>query len=311
MHALIGLEPLGDSHRVLVMFRHAHGQRLHPARERVGRRGLEDAAKQLPRRAQPRHQFARSRERSRRHVAVSIQPLRRRMHHHVDTELEWLLIEWARKRVVDDRHDALLAARGCNRRDVRTAKRRIDGRLEPQHPRLWRQKAGGILELLQRRELRRHAEAAEHIGNDLQRTAVNRGAAHDFVARLQQSKERGARGRHARRRDQRVLGVLENRDLQFGRAHGRIRIARVDVFFVLAVLIVREIRRGIEGKRARGVNRRRQRRRLRMRALAAMNDVSIRMPRLAGIIGLPLLAVVVHAHTASTRSPAATTGSMN
>ena len=259
------------------MARHAHGQRLHPARQRVGRRRLEDAPEQLPRRLQPVDERRAAGERAGGDVAVAVQVLRRRVHDEIDAESERLLIDRARERVVDHRDHAVRATGVGDAADVHAAERRIDRRLEPEHLRLLRQHGLRLREIGEADEARRDARARQEIGDEVQRAAVDRRAADDLVAGLHQAEERRRRRRLARRGHHRRLGAFDDRDLGFDRLHRRIRVARVDVLVRSPFLVRLELGGVREDERRRRVDRRRQRRRALAGALGPVNHVGFRM----------------------------------
>ena len=80
--------------------------------------------------------------------------------------------------------------------------------------------------------------------------------------------------RHARRRDERGLAAFQHRELLLDGLHARIRVARVDVLVVPALLIRLELGGILEDERAGGVDGRRQRRGVGARALADVDGVS-------------------------------------
>ena len=62
----------------------------------------------------------------------------------------------------------------------------------------------------------------------MQRAAVDRGAADDFVARCEQRQQRSRRRRLAARQHERRLGAFERGDLLLDRRDRRIRVARIE-----------------------------------------------------------------------------------
>ena len=104
--------------------------------------------------------------------------------------------------------------------------------------------------------------------NHLQRAAVDGRTAHDFVSGLEQAEQRRRGRRHAGGREKRRLAALERRHFLLHGLHGGVRVARIDVPVPLALLVGLELRGTGEQKRARCVNRRRQRRRIGPRAIA-------------------------------------------
>ena len=165
---------------------------------------------------------------SRRDVAVAVEVLRGAVHDEVDAKRQRLLIDRARERVVDDRCHTIRAARRGHRRDIDAAQRRVDGRLEPHHPGRGRKDRVGVAQLLDRHEPGPDAELRQQIGDEVQRPAVDRPAAHDLVASGEQGQERGRRGGLPAREHERGAGAFERGNLLLDRHHRRVRVSRIE-----------------------------------------------------------------------------------
>jgi hypothetical protein len=72
--------------------------------------------------------------------------------------------------------------------DADAAQRRIDRRLEPDDAGAGADDRRRVRQLLERHEPRRHAEARQHVFEQVQRAAVDRRAADDLVAGLRASR---------------------------------------------------------------------------------------------------------------------------
>ena len=197
-HPPVALQPARHVQRAFVLARDAELQGLEATAERVGGRRLEHAAEELARGLQPIDHRVAADQRARRHVAVAVEVLRRRCMTRSIAERERLLVHGAREGVVDDRRHAGLPACRRHARDVHAPQRRIDRRLEPQHACLRPDEPSGVGQILERRKPGRDAEAGQILRHHLQRAAVDRGTAHDFLPRLQQAEQRRRRGRHPR-----------------------------------------------------------------------------------------------------------------
>ena len=80
---------------------------------------------------------------------MAVEILGRALHHQVDAQCQRLLIHRAGKGVVDDRQDAVRAARAAQPLDVDAPQRRIDRRLEPHHAGAVGKEAVGAGELVE------------------------------------------------------------------------------------------------------------------------------------------------------------------
>ena len=196
------------------------------------------------------------------------------MHHDVDAERERLLIDRARKGVVDDRGHAARPARGRHRGDVDAAQRRVDRRLEPDHLRGRRQHRLRLAELVDRHEARADAELRQEVGDEVQRAAVNRAAAHDLVAGGEERQERGRRRRLSAREDERARGALEPGDLCLDRQDGRVGVARVEELRRSPFVVVAHLLRALEHERRRFVDGCRQRCGIVADAVGDVNELS-------------------------------------
>ena len=125
------LELAGHGQRARVLPPHPHRQRLEPPAERVRGVRIQDGPDELPGLEELLDELLRPCQRPGGDIAVAVEILRGAVHHDVDAERQRLLIDGARERVVEDRQNAVRAARGGHRRDVDAAERRIDRRLEP------------------------------------------------------------------------------------------------------------------------------------------------------------------------------------
>ena len=149
----------------------------------------------------------------------------------VDAERQRLLVDRARKGVVDHRQHAPARARRGDAADVHAAQRRIDRRLEPDAcvvrsliTRLGRR------ELLERREPRRRSpNFVSRSFEQMQRPAVDRRAADDLVARRRVGHQERRRRALARREQQRLLGAIERRQLALDADDRRVGVARVQI----------------------------------------------------------------------------------
>ena len=196
------------------------------------------------------------------------------MHHDVDAEREGPLIDRAGKGVVDDRGDAARPARRRHRGDVDAAQRRVDRRLEPDHLRGRRQDRLRLTELVDRHEARADAELRQQVGDEVQGAAVNRAAAHDFVAGGEEREERGRRRRLSAREHERARGALEPGNLGFDRQDGRVGVAGVEKLRRSPFVVIAHLLRVLEHERRRFVDGRRQRRGIVADAIGDVNELS-------------------------------------
>jgi hypothetical protein len=146
------------------------------------------------------------------------------VHHEVDAETDRLLVDGARKGVVDDRRDASSAAGRRDGADIQAAKRRVDGCFEPEEARAAGQRALRHAQLVETEKARAHTEVREKVGEDVQRAAVDGCAAHDLIATLRQRQQRRCRRRHAGREEERRFATLEVGDRSLDGDHRRVRI---------------------------------------------------------------------------------------
>ena len=116
-----------------------------------------------------------------------------------------------------------------------------------------------LRQLLERREPRLDAEARKQVREQVQRAAVDRGAADDFVARLQQPEQRRRRRRLPARQQHRRLGALERGDRLLHRRDRGIAVARVEELRRPPLVVGAHLLRVLEQERRRLVDRRGQR----------------------------------------------------
>ena len=160
------------------------------------------------------------------------------------------------------------------------------------------QHALGLGQLLDRHEPRLDAEARQQIVEQVQRPAVDRRAADDLVAGLHVRHQDRRRRALPRREQQRRLGAIERGQLPLDADDRRVRVARVQIFRRLALVVRGDLGGVLEDERRRLVDRRRQRHGVADVGLAGVNQLG----------GKSLL----HNAPCPTRSPLApTTGSMN
>ena len=93
----------------------------------------------------------------------------------------------------------------------------------------------------------------------MQRAAVDRGAAHDFVARLYVRHQDGGRRALAGREQQRCFRAIERRQLALGADDSRVRVARIQELRRPAFVVRQDFLRAVEDEGRRLVDRRRQR----------------------------------------------------
>ncbi len=220
-----------------------------PRPEGVRRLRVEHGAEHSPRLLHRFEQLRRSHQRPRGHVAVTVQVLRGAVHDEIDAKRDRLLIDRAGEGVVDDRDDAALAARRRDGGDVDAAQRGVDRRFEPEEPGFAGQHPGGPSQVVDRDEPATDTEAAEQIGYEMQRSAVDRGATHDLVARFQESQQRRGRGGLPARQHHRLLGPLEFRELLFDRGEGRVAVARVEVLIRSSLVVLAHLLGVVEHER--------------------------------------------------------------
>ena len=138
----------------LVLPRDAQRERLHPAGQRVRGGGLEHAAEQL---AAPAASVSisarRAHQRAGRDIAVAVEVFRGRVHDEVDAERRRLLIDRARKRVVDDgRHTSAPGTPAATRAMSTQRSVGLIGDSNHTHLRLRSDQALRLGQLLERRE---------------------------------------------------------------------------------------------------------------------------------------------------------------
>ena len=170
-------------------------------------------------------------------VAVPVQVFRRALHRQIDAERKRLLVDRARERVVDHRQDTARSAGGRDPLDVDAAQRRVDRRLEPDDPRRIPDDALRLAELLDRDEPWAHAELHQHVVQQMERAAVDRRRTDHLVAGARVRHQRRRDGAHARREDQRGLGLIERGELPLHRRQRRVAVARVQVLRGSALVV--------------------------------------------------------------------------
>ena len=259
LDAAIPRQPLGHGHGTGVLTLHPHGQRLQPAPEQIRRLRVHDRADAPPHLFDSIDHRRRSDEHTGGDVGVAVEVLRRAVHHEIDAERQRLLIDGTGEGVVDHRGDAVRAARTRHRGDVDAAQRRIDRRLEPDQPRFLRQQLLRGRERVDPLEPHQHAQPGEDFRQQVERAAVDRGAAHHLVACRHERQERGRRRRLPARQQHGRVRPFERREGALHRTNRRILVARIEVLGGLALVVRAHLRGVVEHVGRRFVDRQRER----------------------------------------------------
>ena len=181
-HPAVLFEERGNRLRVGVVAGDPQGKRFQPSSERVRRVRIHHGPHQPARFLDWRHQRRGTRDHAAGDVAVPVEVLRRTLHHQIHAQRQRLLVDRTRKRVIDHRQHSAGATRARQPADVDAPQRRIGGRFEPHHPRAVGEEAIGIGERVERNESRSHAEPPQYILQQVERAAIDRGAADHLVA---------------------------------------------------------------------------------------------------------------------------------
>ena len=163
------------------------------------------------------------------HAALAVDVLGRRIDDDVGPELERALVERRREHVVDDELGAGAVRDLGDRRDVVDLQGRIGRRLHEEHFGVLGHRLLPLIEIVAVDERRRDAEAPQPVLDHPAARAEQGLRRHDVIAHAHEAHQRGGHRRHAGRGRARGLGAFERRHALLEHAHGRVRVARIDV----------------------------------------------------------------------------------
>jgi hypothetical protein len=252
---LVGFQERDDRGRVLLVDAHPRRQRPQPSQGEVaveGRPGEPEAVRP------PRELLAQRRvlgdDRAPDDVAVAVQVLRRRVHDEVGSESQRLLEHRREEGVVDDDERPGRAGAVRDPRDVDEAQERVARRLDPHEARLGGQglRQGGRVVLVDEP----HADPGLALVGVQQpeRAAVAVVRGQDEIARLEQVQDERDRG-HPRRGDDRSRAALEVGQGSGQQIARRVRRPRVVVGSLQAEPFEGVVRREVQGRHHRAVQR--------------------------------------------------------
>ena len=215
-----------------VVSRHADRQRLQAAPQLVCRLRVEHGPEQPPHVFDtPANELARPGNHARGDVAVPAEVLRRRVHDEVHAERQRLLVHRAWRTCC--RGPRARPARGMRPRRAPMSTQRstgFTGDSNQNEPRLRPEIRVGILPAPRaRRTARESPNFTSRSHEQLHGAAVERGGAHDLVARLGQRHEGRGHRSHARREHERGVSALERGQLALDADDGRVLVARVEI----------------------------------------------------------------------------------
>ena len=163
------------------------------------------------------------------HAALAVNVLGRRIDDDVGAELERALVERRREHVVDDELGAGRVRDLGHRGDVVDLQGRIGRRLHEEHLGVLRHRLLPLVDVLAVDQREGDAEAREPF-LDHPAAGAEQGLRRDhMVAQADEAHQRGRHRRHAGRGRTRGLGAFERGHAALEHAHGRVRIARIDV----------------------------------------------------------------------------------